>query len=191
LESGPREQLVSKCRPPVKLVLLLTGCVALTVSGVVLSQTTQNCSEGLICFTSNTPAKASEINENFRRIVPPGTVVFYDGETCPTGWEELEAARGRYIVGLSEGGTLGGTAGTALIDLEDRPTGRHDHSYLDRSIEPSPEHAYWTGAEGYYGSGQANKPFEDTTRITEENDTLVAGTNAPYIQLMVCVKLGS
>src|SRR4051812_5836320 len=30
---------------------------------------------------------------------PPGTVVFYDGSACPTGWSELQEARGRYVVG--------------------------------------------------------------------------------------------
>lgn len=40
------------------------------------------------------------------------------GAQCPDGWEPLAAARGRYIVGVTANGTLGGTAGPALGDTD-------------------------------------------------------------------------
>lgn len=40
--------------------------------------------------------------------------------TCPTGWTEETAARGRAIVGLPLSGTMGGTVGAALTDLQDK-----------------------------------------------------------------------
>jgi hypothetical protein len=53
--------------------------------------------------------------------VPPGAVMFFDLPACPTGWSPLDEARGRAIVGVPTGGTLGGTVGaTPLADLEDR-----------------------------------------------------------------------
>lgn len=58
--------------------------------------------------------------------VPLGAVMFFrEGTTCPEGWSELAEAKGRTILGLSPGGTLAGTVGEKLGDLEDRP---HDHA---------------------------------------------------------------
>jgi len=46
--------------------------------------------------------------------IPSGAVIFFNLASCPQGWRELTSARGRYIVGLPAGGTLGATVGTAL-----------------------------------------------------------------------------
>ena len=51
---------------------------------------------------------------------PSGAIMFFNLASCPSGWTELTAARGRYLVGLTSGGTLAGTAGTALTNLENR-----------------------------------------------------------------------
>jgi len=50
---------------------------------------------------------------------------------CPTGWTEYTAAQGRYVVGVPDGGTVAGTAGTALTDLENRAVGQHNHAITD------------------------------------------------------------
>ncbi len=52
--------------------------------------------------------------------VPTNTVVFYNGTSCPSGWSELTAARGRTVVGLPLSGTATGTVGTALTNLGTR-----------------------------------------------------------------------
>jgi hypothetical protein len=57
----------------------------------------------------------------------PGAVAFFNSPGCPLGWSELTAALGRYIVGRPGGGTLGGTRGTALTNLENRAVGQHNH----------------------------------------------------------------
>lgn len=57
--------------------------------------------------------------------VPAGAVMYFDLAACPTGWSPLDAARGRAIVGVPTGGTLGGTVGTALGDVENRT---HTHA---------------------------------------------------------------
>lgn len=58
--------------------------------------------------------------------VPSGAVVFFNLGSCPTGWTEHSAARGRAIVGLPPAGTLGGTQGAALSNLEQR---LHTHTF--------------------------------------------------------------
>lgn len=113
--------------------------------------------------------------------VPSGAVMFFNLASCPTGWTAVAGARGRYIVGLPSGGTLGGTAGTALSNLENRSTGNHSHSYTDRYIE-----------EGYtrYAPGGVSDPrmFVSRTDSLQTSATGVNGTNAPYIQFLVCQK---
>jgi hypothetical protein len=58
--------------------------------------------------------------------VPTGAVMMFDLAACPEGWSELSSARGRALVGLPAGGTLGGTVGAALGDVENRA---HAHSF--------------------------------------------------------------
>ena len=65
---------------------------------------------------------------SWQMLVPSGAVMFFNLTTCPTGWSDLASAEGRYIVGLPSGGTLAGTAGTALTNLESRATGQHSHA---------------------------------------------------------------
>ena len=51
---------------------------------------------------------------------PTGEVASFDLANCPAGWSEMTEARGRAIVGRPTNGTLRGTVGEALGDLEDR-----------------------------------------------------------------------
>ncbi|HVE69630.1 MAG TPA: hypothetical protein VNB64_13730 [Solirubrobacteraceae bacterium] len=126
---------------------------------------------------------------------PAGGVMFFNLASCPTGWSELVAAQGRYLVGVPAGGTLGGTSGTPLGNQEDRPVGRHAHPVTD------PGHSHTirsvTGAETgdfglLYGRGSiyttAHGPQPSASGITVANAGSVAGTNAPYLQLRVCQK---
>jgi hypothetical protein len=53
-----------------------------------------------------------------RADVPGGAVVFFDLTECPTGWSEFAPARGRVVVGLQPGGTLEGTVGMPLSNLQ-------------------------------------------------------------------------
>ncbi len=127
-------------------------------------------------------------------VVPPGAVMMFNLASCPTGWQEFTAGRGRYPVGLNPGGKLGTTIGTALTDSENRPVGQHDHAITD------PGHIH--GVPGIYdsspdgGSGFATDDVGLTintnsavTGITIKPAGTVAGTNAPYVQLLMCEKL--
>jgi len=66
-------------------------------------------------------------------VVPSGIIVFVAG-SCPTGWSEYTAARGRYVVGLPSGGTQEGTAGTALSNQENRTVGQHTHTFSGSAL---------------------------------------------------------
>src|SRR3989344_434292 len=63
--------------------------------------------------------------------VSSGAVMFFNLSSCPSGWTEFTDARGRYLVGLPSGGTLGDTTGTALTNLENRAVGQHGHPVSD------------------------------------------------------------
>jgi len=127
--------------------------------------------------------------------IPPGFVGFFNLTGCPTGWHEDIAARGRYLVGYnSSSGTLGGTAGTALSNQENRTVGQHNHGITD------PQHQHTVNAQATGATGGTEKPFRQSgtlniavtnfaaTEITVNNEGSVAGTNAPYLQLLICQK---
>lgn len=75
-------------------------------------------------------------------IVPSGSipqhflVPFPALTSCPAGYTEYTAMRGRYAVGVPLSGTLNGTAGTALTNTENRATGTHTHTAVSAVIEP-------------------------------------------------------
>lgn len=129
-------------------ILLISTVLALT--GVFVAAQID-----LNTFTPNTSILASEVNENFEALkaeiealqsggagIPAGAVMSFNRSSCPSGWSVLEEARGRFIVGMPDGGTLAGTAGgSALSDLEDRA---HTHSVnLDPVITtPDGDHTH-------------------------------------------------
>jgi prepilin-type N-terminal cleavage/methylation domain-containing protein len=136
--------------------------------------------------------------------VPAGTVAFFDvlandpnrpGNPCPDGWSPFAAGQGRYVVGLPSGGTLLAQVGTALGDQENRPVGAHTHAVND----PGHQHPVTvpTGAGG--GGTSAREGGAPTgsvaltagpavTGVTIAPAGSVAGTNAPYVQLLACRK---
>jgi len=140
------------------------------------------------------PAGLNNFQELGGAGVPAGFVGFFNLSSCPAGWSELTAARGRYLVGLPSGGTLAGTKGTALSNLEDRPVGQHNHALND------PGHYHGVGMQNFDsgrggpgGGGhqlfdQSGSTASATTQLTVNNAGSVSGTNAPYLQLLVCQK---
>ncbi len=133
--------------------------------------------------------------------IPAGLVSFFNLSACPSGWTELTAARGMYIVGLPAAGTLAGTSGTALTNLESRPVGQHTHtitisdpghSHSVTALSTGCGNCSWrfAGATTNDGGGVGGGTSSNTTGITASaaNSGSVAGTNAPYIQLLACEK---
>jgi len=73
--------------------------------------------------------------------VPQGAVMSFNLASCPSGWTEVTAAQGKAIVGLPSGGTLTGTVGTGLSDLENR-THTHDVNPANKSTTITNSHTH-------------------------------------------------
>jgi hypothetical protein len=124
--------------------------------------------------------------------VPKGTVAFFNMSDCPKEWRARADAEGRYLVGLNSKfqGSLSQVVGSPLNNLENRATGAHTHTYKYFSA----------GGDGKSGNkflswgnaGGAGRVFSDlqttppTANAGESDNT--HGTNAPYLQLLVCEK---
>lgn len=123
--------------------------------------------------------------------LPAGLIAHFDGTSCPPGWTAVSAARGRYLVGLPTGGSLAGVQGTPLTSLEDRPVGQHSHG-----VTQTPHsHTYVPPTQTSTGSGNsaarvgsAQQTSADLVPISINAAGTVAGTNAPYVQYLVCRK---
>ncbi|MBI3335859.1 MAG: hypothetical protein HY001_05205, partial [Candidatus Portnoybacteria bacterium] len=145
---------------------------------------------------------SGKLRESSGALIPTGAVLPFNLSTCPAGWSALDGtggrpdARGRYITGLPASGTLAGTNGTALSNLEDRPVGQHNHGITD------PTHRHDTNVYTDGGATPPSVPLATSsqnrngviftgyvgTGITINNAGSVAGTNAPYIQFLLCQK---
>jgi len=125
---------------------------------------------------------------------PSGAVMFFNLTSCPAGWSELTDARGRYLVGLPSGGTLAAKVGTALTNVENRAVGVHGHAVNDPGHShnllqgPGPGLATNVAAYGVSFQWIAGTIASAGTGVTIGTAGDVAGTNAPYIQLLVCQK---
>jgi hypothetical protein len=132
--------------------------------------------------------------------VPSGAVLFFHLQSCPTGWTRFTLGEGRYLVGLHPGGALANAVGTPLTDQEHRVVGQHSHT---ASIDPDPhDHDYLDTPGGINaaapnGGGTVsvvNQSYAPATTettsltVTVDSEGTVAGTNAPYLQLLVCKK---
>ena len=122
--------------------------------------------------------------------VPEGSIMAFD-DVCPTGWTEYTAGRGRYIVGNPSGGTLGSTVGTALTDSENRAVGQHEH---DLRLHISGQESSLYGLQATSGNFGDRVAVDDTVspglNYSSATNGSVVGTNAPYIQLTWCQKVG-
>ncbi len=126
--------------------------------------------------------------------VPSGMVMYTVSATCPSGWTEFTAARGRYIVGVPSEGTVSSTVGTALSNSEDRAVGQHSHTASDSGHTHSMAGGWQSVAQGvdnsvlYYYQGSHPNTYTGYASITVNASGTTAGTNAPYIQLLACRK---
>ncbi|MBL8937710.1 MAG: hypothetical protein JNM69_24315 [Archangium sp.] len=157
-------------------------------------------------FQAGAPAKAADLNDYFNdlntrlsatspNVVPAGAVVFFALPSCPTGWTAYNNARGRVVVGASDGG-IGTTVGTA-IPSGAQPTHAHRWarfssnanwwSFNDGGTEF--QVINWTNGlnegtgTGYFPFGPDSAPSTDTVYFTSSDPSGLA-----YVQLLACVK---
>ncbi|MSQ85119.1 MAG: hypothetical protein EXR77_19970 [Myxococcales bacterium] len=128
-------------------------------------------------------------------LVPSGAVMAFNLPLCPQGWSEFTLAQGRAVVGLPSGGKLGAQVGAALTDQENRATGKHTHTVTD----PGHTHTVGMDSDSVPDGGTGATASEDSqvyqlnsgnskTNVSIVDAGTVAGTNAPFVQLLYCQK---
>lgn len=127
---------------------------------------------------------------------PAGMVSAFNG-ACPAGWTEVSAAQGRAIVGLPSGGTLAGTVGTALTNLQDKT---HTHTYTDvvnhthtvnvtdpghnhtqNSFAPRIVNSGTAGTVGVQGASTASNASASNSATTATNISSTTGVTAATV----------
>ena len=157
----------------------------LVLSGLVLVAVLFSAVQLVLAVVPNPGHSASEIEGGVGS--PTGAVGFFNLAGCPSGWTDKTSLwTGRYVVAKPSGGTLAGTTGTALTNNEDRATGRHLHRpyraegsglwdiATDSTGTIDPKDSQTEGTPSNWNLGGINAPPD--------------GTNAPYVQLLICQK---
>ncbi|MCA8967440.1 MAG: IPT/TIG domain-containing protein [Planctomycetes bacterium] len=105
---------------------------------------------------------------------PNGTVMLFDREGCPDGFELMGEADGRFLVPTPTGGTVGQTVGTPLASGEDRG---HAHSFSASITVPQ-------NSIAALGGGNNNHAKKGTYGFSGTTNGSASGV--PYLQLLVC-----
>lgn len=118
--------------------------------------------------------------------MPSGAVSFFDLTSCPNGWSELIAGRGRALLGLPLGGLGGGSVGTPYYDFEVR---NHLHVlFVTSAVNSSGSHPHtwsWSSTAGggfdwysYDVNGAAKLLFAWNNGVGNEGSGLYPFTSA-------------
>ena len=120
--------------------------------------------------------------------VPENMVAAFKSDKCPpNGWSDFTEGRGRYIVGLQPGGKLAQPVGEELEDQENRATGKHIHDHTNSYVGGSDGPKRIEGGNSY---PRQTPTVKTTATLAESGTTISDGTNAPYVQLLLCQRTG-
>ncbi len=110
--------------------------------------------------------------------VPSGTMAFFvgDGQLCPPGWRPATETRGRLVVAVTTGDTVGKQVGTELQNEEDRT---HAHPFTATVELPYKPLASLNGT---------NRQGAAAGKYTTSGVSEPAPSGLPFIQLLACVK---
>lgn len=132
---------------------------------------------------------------SWQTLLPSGAVMYFNLAACPSGWSVMTAAQGRYLVGLPANGILGSAVGQALTQEENRPTGDHLHDIpIYQSVSGF---AVGLRLQGSSNNASASNVTSGAAFIflppgnlktLPVKSFMPAGTNAPYVELLVCQK---
>jgi len=103
--------------------------------------------------------------------VPQGAVMTFNLASCPSGWTEVTDAQGRAIVGLPSGGTVAGTVGSPLANLENRT---HTHEVNPASTSTTSNGSHEHG----YDTPPGNTSFADIGEHTHSINPPSTNTNS-------------
>ncbi len=142
-------------------------------------------------FNENFDEIAAAVDDNDARIaaleggdaaVPTGAVMYFNLSECPPGWDELQEARGRAVVGMNgSAGTLLGEVGTPLEDLA---TVSHGHtiaaaSSVTTSTSSTP-HTHASGTYSTNSTGSHNHQWRDGTSSYNASGNAVPFPPVPF-----------
>ena len=141
---------------------------------------------------SSVLARAAFVSPGNPTSVPSGASVLVSSGTCPTGFVEDTAFRGRYLVGTPSGGTVGGTLGSAMTDLADSsytPLGSGTIATVSGGAAAASNGVGMLGGtlQTLTGAGTTGASVGAVT-FTGTAATTMRSTVAPTAQLLVCRK---
>jgi hypothetical protein len=140
-------------------------------------------------------------------LMPVEGIVWFNTGSCPSGYSEVTAARGRIIVGLNPGGTNGATAGPAALSnlgtisvssisphvhslsSLGSTAGAGDHAHNIPVTSPGAVSNIGLNTSTPSGSGQTDSVLDHShsfSGTTASTGSASAEVTTPYIQYIVC-----
>lgn len=121
--------------------------------------------------------------------VPINGIILMLAGTCPVNYTEEIALRGRYVVGVPLGGTLGGTVDSPMSNLEARVAGIHAHQETATDLGANNAVAAYTNVNGSGNVAWIANDGGSSNVSSSPLNTLTTGTGssaAPYVQVLFC-----
>ena len=112
--------------------------------------------------------------------MPFGAISYFNLNACPTGWQALDLANGRFVVPIPPTAGIGGQVGTALTAQQD-PT--HTHSFASGINLDSCEYVLIGGCCAHCVARDGTDNFSGTSDAFS--------TKLPYVELLACMKMSA
>jgi hypothetical protein len=174
---------IIEAKTPVSLRFRLENSVPSTLNFVVGT---------LLSFMVSTASAQSTVNVIVSSM-PSGTVIAYDGTTCPSGWSAFALAEGRVIVGINGAANMD-KDGRALTSRTLRSTGGRELDKVTVTAAKSTPTRNDPDDGDIFAIGMAGIAFSRLYKAPDVSDTLVQigdGDNdnmSPYVALKYCRK---
>lgn len=158
-------------------------------------------------FEPNTPARASEINDNFKIGAPQGSIIIWSGslDSIPPGWVLCDGENGtpnlmnRFIVGAGDAYSPNDTGGSNSVTLTISQLPAHNHTITDPGHTHSYEKSYnpngWTfWSDGTQSNNYTNQVVDTSSSTTGISINSSGGNSAhenrpPYYALAFIMRI--
>ena len=129
-------------------------------------------------------------------ITPTNAVLAFKKEKCPSGWDELDRAKGRMIIGAGQGDRLNNRKFNTIGGNEtDTALPKHSHSFIDTYVAHSDNHkkptiTRGTGLKGikFEGSYKGASILSAKKQTHEQSNLKKDNNMSPYLALTYCIK---
>ncbi|APR78244.1 Hypothetical protein A7982_03591 [Minicystis rosea] len=111
--------------------------------------------------------------------LPTGMHMFYEGPSCPSGWQQPSGIAGRFMVALPAGAAADQTFGGEPLTSKETRTHKHSFSALLQTDQESVVLA----------SGCCNDGFAKNDAYTTVDNMAESEPAVPYLELLQCVKM--